>query len=814
MINEVQKTERYEIPKSDTIYRNKDPDKVSMADESLYEMYIGAFLKGSRKIHNEDMLNISDGYRLFQTYLIKEKRLHEDRSETVNQSMRRLKEKFLKLWDIKLGFDQPVDPNAMDLSDAEIEEWRDEVVEKDKHGGIEEIKFQRLAVKLAKKYRFVYRLEFDEFLFYDINEGFFNYGATGFIAKKVRDILGEASTTHIVNEVVAYIRDLSLASEEEFTPTSEFINLKNGVLNWRDLRLLPHSPDYHFRTVLPFNYNVHARYSRFFEVLEEITKDDLNKALKVMEAYAWPFIDGYPIQKAIAFFGPGNDGKTVLLSVLAKLLGDGNISATSIQTLCNNRFVVPELRGKLANISGDVSDATLYDTSVFKQLTGGDLVEGEIKGMQRRPRFRNTAKMVFALNRLPNTWDQSRAYFRRFELIELIQDFTDRDDKKLTERITKEEDLQAIFNMIVEVFLPVLSSKLEFHNHDTTEGTTRRYKLNSNPSLAFIEEMLEPSPDKEIETKELYSIFSRWCNTKGISLVSSESFGNTLLKHSEMAIYRHLKQKDGTRKYYYIGVGIKDISPEDPKSDQGLEKGTQTMITFTEAVNYYIKTYKRERSDHGDLGFHSPRTCNLEYSIRVQKASEPSAPKKRDADKSSLGREEVSSDHAFERKNQTLITSHKDITKDGSLQSLSTKNAILELIAKLSNGKKGARISPSVILENLLRYNDDIVLSLNDLNEKVLPSMAAEGVISISNGLIGLTGKKLKEAKPKDIDNQESNNDTRYILLSVLEDINFSATDGKDYYLHKGELAHIPEQNARILIQRKWAREVQGGDQK
>ena len=50
-----------------------------------------------------------------------------------------------------------------------------------------------------------------------------------------------------------------------------------------------------------------------------------------------------------------------------------------------------------------------------------------------------------------------------------------------------------------------------------------------------------------------------------------------------------------------------------------------------------------------------------------------------------------------------------------------------------------------------------------------------------------------------------------YVLLSILEDINVSATDGKDYYLHKGDVAHIPSDSAKLLIARNRAREIQEG---
>ena len=811
MFNEIKNVESYSIPKTDVIYRNKNAGEIIPNDLVLYEKYLDPFLKGKRKINRIDLLNISDGYRIFQESITRSIRTDHGNTETLINIGKRIKENFLKIWDISLQFDQPSDPYVMELTEAEKEEWKKGVAEEDRYGNPLPVKFQKLATKLSKKYTFVFRPDFNEFLYYNSKEGTYSYGAAEFISKNVREILGERSTTHIVNEIVAYIRDLSLRTEPDFSTPPYLINLVNGVLDWKNLKLLPHSPDYNFRTVLPFEYNVHARDSRFFKVLEEITKDDMDKALKVMETYAWAFIPGYPIQKAVAFFGTGNNGKSVLLNFLYALLGRENTSSTPLQTLCNNRFSVPGLRGKLMNIAGDVGDAALYDTSMFKNLTGADEVEGEIKGLQRRPKFVNEAKMVFGFNRLPSTWDQSRAYFRRFELIEFIQDFTGREEHDLLQKITKKRDLQAVFNLIVEVFLPILSDKLTFHRQDSIEETTQRYKLNSNPALAFIDEMLEPSPDKEIEGKDLYNRFFEWCKEKGITAVSPQSFGNTLLKHSEMAVYHKNKQKDGTRKYYYIGIAIKDIEPEEDKNAYTLGSDKKSICTFWEAVNSYVETYSSKTTTYTSYTFYTPRTCNSEYSKRVENVYEVYAVKKYNTTKTPLVSREIDPAYTYVPETQSICSketgSHNSDINSGvseqkvhvpsSLelnQSQKIQKTIMEIANKISQGKPEIKIKPSTILENLPTKSKDLRVSPEDLNERILPSMAADGLITLHNGTISVTGKKVEEIN--------------YVLVSVLEDLPGIAWKDNNYYLHKGDIAHVPEEIADLLIQRQWATRI------
>ena len=833
MIDEVEETEKYEIPKSDTVYRNKDSKKFTAVDlVNFHGSYLDRFLKGTRKIHYLDWVNICDGYVLSLKFLISERMREPGKEKEIEHKIKDVKLKILKVWDIFKGFDQPLNPNSMKLGEAEIEEWSNEIIMRDKYGNVESIKPQKLGTKLLNKFEFAYKPNFKEFLYYDESCGYFRPGAREFISQKAREILKEESTTYIVNEVVSYVRDLSLTNDEEFEPAPGLINMKNGVYDWKGRRLLAHSSKYHFRTMLPFGFNIHARRSPFFKFLEEITQDNPEKALTILEAIAWMFIPGYPIQKAIAFFGAGNNGKSVLLNFITAFIGAENISNTPLQTLCNNRFSVPGLRGKMANIAGDVSNATLSDTSIFKSLTGDDAnVEGEIKGLQIRPRFKNTAKMIFAFNKLPKTWDQTRAYYRRFKLIEFLQDFSQKEDRNLIKKITREEDLQAVFNLIVEVFLPTLSANLEFYNEETTEETAQRYKLNSNPAMAFIDEMLEPNPDCEIEGKQLYNFFLNWCKENGISSVSQESFGRTLLKNSEMGVYHRSKQKDKERSYYYEGIKIKDSTDENEKNAQVLENKPKNLCTFVEALNYYVKVYSKNQNAYGSYVFCTlGRKSESIQKENIEKTYKPYAPKNFSTKKIQSSAEENKGAYVLTSQKGNLCTQEvsssdintSELSKSGINenksdnkeaipdlnQSYQLKKTILETAFEISNGNKGTWINPLDIFETVLHSTADIVISLEDLTEKILPTMSGEGLILISNGKIALTGKELKEPKSKEPDNMENSNEIRYILLSILEDINLAAVDGLNYNLRKGDIVNIPWINANLLIKRGWAREI------
>lgn len=507
--------------------------------------------------------------------------------------LRGIQSKLVRVYDIYSGYDQP-DP-APELVEGWMESVREEVINKN------EVDRQKLAQEINEEYGFA-NLNGVEFLRYDDAEGYWKPDAELFIGKIVRHVLPDESTQHIVNEVCHWIKDYRLlANPSEFEKVPDgLINMPRGVFNIRTGKLEPHNPDYHFRYVLPFNYNHRARKSKFMKVLSEITEDDPRKAVRVLEMFAWVLIPGYPIQKAIALYGNGNNGKSVILGVLSAFVGSLNVSGVTMQQLCDNRFAAANLRGALANISGDVGAGALLDTSQFKQATGGDRIDAEKKGVQEPLRFWNTAKMIFSFNTLPRTRDTTNAYFRRFELIELVQDFEGREDKKLLSKLTTEDELQSIFNTVSSVFLPALLDKLEFEFGKKADEIRTNYELNANSALAFIDERIAPNSIGQILSQDLYAKYTEWCKEKGVVALSEESFGSALIKLSGIeGVFKSRKQENGVRKNYYVGISL--TTPENDSNKPKNKEETPTYGTFEEAVLDYISNHFKDRSAIGGI---------------------------------------------------------------------------------------------------------------------------------------------------------------------------------------------------------------------
>lgn len=514
--------------------------------------------------------------------------------------VQQIRNKVLRVYDIMHGYDMP-DPHVL-FPENLVNRMAEAITDKG------ELDWHEGARLLSEMLMFNYVSETGEFLYYDPEDGTWKDHAEDVIRKGMSVAYPGMMSRYVEEETIAEIKRTHLEMGEFQQEKGVLVNVQNGVINISTGQLLPHSPHFRFRYVLPVKYDHRAFPSKFLQFLEEVCADDLNKALKALEFYAYCLLPGYPIEKAMTILGRGNNGKSVYLSVLSAFLGKKNIVSIPLQTIAYSRFATAELRNKLANIAGDVSGGNLKDTSTFKLLTGGalDYIDAEIKYAQRRPQFVNTAKLLFAFNQLPKSRDQTMAFFRRFEILKFLQDFTGKEDKQLISKLTTDKEMSGLLNLLVRLFIPALAKKETFHQPMTIEEIQFEYNLSADPSLAFILERIQADENGQIQVDELYRKLVEFCKEKGLNIPAPESFGYSLLNLSGLIVYKKRKQEDNIRKDWYIG--IKYVDTIFVKSAITLDS-TPPMAHFgslVEALNSYANEHLENESGIGVIAFLSP----------------------------------------------------------------------------------------------------------------------------------------------------------------------------------------------------------------
>ncbi len=194
---------------------------------------------------------------------------------------------------------------------------------------------------------------------------------------------------------------------------TQFISVKNGLLDWRTGELRPRTKDVFVVNHIPHNWRPDATPGRFREWIESAIEPSAQQAIWEVLGYAVSPV--HDLKSALACTGPGGGGKSTFINVLTQLVGAENATAMSPNEM-SSRFNKAELFGKTLNAAGDVGAETLKNLGFFKSVVAADVIQGEFKG--RDPfRFRPNAFHVAAFNMMPSVEQNDSAFWDRWAVL-------------------------------------------------------------------------------------------------------------------------------------------------------------------------------------------------------------------------------------------------------------------------------------------------------------------------------------------------------------------------------------------------------------
>lgn len=328
--------------------------------------------------------------------------------------------------------------------------------------------------------------------------------------------------TSFVNEVYGLWEVMRLREEDELNPEGmRLINLENGMLDLETNELYPHDPRYLSTIRLPLQYNPEAKCPNVEKFLQEVLYPDAIDL--ILEFIGYCLLPTTKFEKELLLVGTAANGKSTFLKLLEKFLGETNVTHIPLQEIAENRFKRACLRGKLANIFADLSPREVEDSSYLKTLVSGDKIDGELK-FKDPFSFRPFAKLVFSANELPPSRDKTPAWYRRLLITEFPNTFPeDARDTGLIEKITTEEELSGLLNMV----LPALRRLLERGRFEVPESAARQmeaYRIRNDNVLAFLADATEKKEGCKILKSELYGLYKTFCRENQYRPLSAQKF--------------------------------------------------------------------------------------------------------------------------------------------------------------------------------------------------------------------------------------------------------------------------------------------------
>lgn len=330
------------------------------------------------------------------------------------------------------------------------------------------------------------------------------------------------------------------------------INFKNGVLDLHgsDSELLPHSADYGFQGVLPYEFDPEAKCPVFRAWFKSIMLDDRD-LMRLLQEFMGYIVRGgeYKYHKALWLGGVGRNGKSTFIDLLKALIGPGNFSVTSIKSLVGDKFSAQCLDGKFANFSEETSPEELSDSGPFKNLTG----DGDLQAQKKFGNlytFRNRAKLVMTYNQIPNLKDLSSGMLSRPIIIPFRKIIKEEEqDRDIKAKLFAE--LPGIFNFALRGWNR-LEEQGGFTTSSVSETALQSVREESCNVFQWVQDHVEAAPEsvggKAFRSNELYEIYKR---CERFPFRSSE-FYRRLANHPTMS---PLKKRYNTGiEYRYIKV--------------------------------------------------------------------------------------------------------------------------------------------------------------------------------------------------------------------------------------------------------------------
>lgn len=385
------------------------------------------------------------------------------------------------------------------------------------------------------------------------------YKALGeqFVFRRVKALLltwglGDAWSSRKAKEVFEYIRVDAQQLWEE--PPRDIINVANGLLDVRTGTLAPHSPDHLSMIQLPVLYDPNARCPSWEKFIMEVFPDDSHSI--AWEIPAWLMTPDTSIQKAVLLTGEGSNGKSTYLRALVAFMGKANTTAISLHKLETDKYAAARLFGKLANICPDLPSAHLSSTSVFKILTGGDVLGAEYK-YHDSFEFVPFAKLVFSANQPPHSDDPTHGFFRRWQVVPFCRAFEEgaagtSPRNELDSQLSEPSELSGVLNKALHALVKIRRSG--FTQSQSMLQAWDDFREATNPLSVWLDANTVNDPDGICVKRDLMAAYNNACVAVGRRTMTSMAFG-LALKRSRKGIGE--AQRTVNRKVQWVYTGIK-----------------------------------------------------------------------------------------------------------------------------------------------------------------------------------------------------------------------------------------------------------------
>ncbi|ANJ73076.1 MULTISPECIES: phage/plasmid primase, P4 family [Burkholderiaceae] len=225
-------------------------------------------------------------------------------------------------------------------------------------------------------------------------------------------------------------------------------------------------------------------------------------------------------QKMQWWVGKGANGKSVLIEILSSL--HGNPVSVKINEVgqYNAHLVGASL------VFATETDKKGFDQEFVKQAVSGDKVEVRaIYGKKQNAQL--TAKWIMLMNDIPHITDFTDAIFRRVQLVNWTQQFTEATaDENLAHDIIRDEKEEVLF-WCLEGLQRMIKADWKFTKAQSIDNSVAEWRNAADKvRLFFVERNYHYDDDKKKKNDKqtIFEAFNKWADQNKFEQMSSTSF--------------------------------------------------------------------------------------------------------------------------------------------------------------------------------------------------------------------------------------------------------------------------------------------------
>ena len=342
---------------------------------------------------------------------------------------------------------------------------------------------------------------------------------------KVAVAIASGKTVAAIERLARADRRLA-ATIDQWDADPWLFNTPAGVIDLRTGQARPHDPEDCLTKISAVGPMGDC--PRFLSFLKRITGGD-SELISYIQRVLGYGLTGLTREHALFFgYGTGANGKSVLLSTVAGILGDYHKTAPIETFTASNGDRHPtdlaSLRGARLVTATETEEGRRWAEARIKQLTGGDTVSARFMRQdffEYRPAF----KLIIAGNHKPSLRSVDEAIRRRFHLIPFAVTIPPEErDRELTEKL--EAEWPGILAWLIEGAIRWQAEGLWQPQavHDATEA----YLSAEDAIAAWIDDKCEIEARAWSSSSELFASWSAWADAAGEQPGSQKRLTQTL----------------------------------------------------------------------------------------------------------------------------------------------------------------------------------------------------------------------------------------------------------------------------------------------